>query len=129
MLHVFRKQIVKSLVLGVGLFCLSAFFMSGPAQAEVLWQFNVPVNLKNMPKSVEHVQVHWTLYADGFVELADDVVEISLDASHLQWKSHNLFYLPSLCFLISLFLLRSPFHSRNDQFCCCDLCRGNPKTC
>ena len=54
--------------------------ISNPAIADkVLWEFNVPVNLENMPDAVEYVVIEWGLYVDILDSpLAQDSIFIPL---------------------------------------------------
>jgi len=89
MTHPFKNAGVRPLRVGLGLLCLSLFFVSGQARAEeLLWKFEVPVHVKDIPQGVEHVVLHWYLYEQLHTKLAEDQVffEFKANAGGKFWK-------------------------------------------
>ena len=77
-----KKTKAKIFVAGLIFMNLTLAIISGSAYAdEVLWEFNVPIKLKNMPEVVEYVVIKWGLYQDGSV-VGGDSIFIPMDAAN-----------------------------------------------
>ena len=76
-----KKTITVGLVLALCGLCLTAVLMDKKANAEaVLWEFELPIELKEMPKSITHIAIRWYLMDNKAKLIADDIaVEIPVD--------------------------------------------------
>lgn len=80
-----KKILRKSGKMVLGLWMLVALLsFAVPAQAaKVLWEFDVPIFLKNMPNEVKYVCVHWYLYGENFADITNkrECVPVTLNAN------------------------------------------------
>jgi hypothetical protein len=76
-----KKTISIGLFLALCVFCLTTVLIDKKADAEtVLWDFEIPIELKNMPKSITHIAVRWYLLDKNGKALAEDTAtEIPVD--------------------------------------------------
>ena len=83
MKKIFKRTKAKIFITGLIFMNLTLAIISGSAYAdEVLWEFNVPVNLKNMPGTVEYVVIEWELKSELFGSvLAEDSIFILMNAN------------------------------------------------
>ncbi|MGB2660873.1 MAG: hypothetical protein WBB86_04355 [Candidatus Omnitrophota bacterium] len=81
MAGVIKKMTAIGFFLALCVFCLTAVLINKEAEAEtVLWDFEIPIELKEMPKSITHIAIHWYLLDKKGKTITDDIAaEIPVD--------------------------------------------------
>ena len=76
-----KRMITIGLFPALCVFCLTAVLVNKEAEAETnIWDFEIPIELKEMPKSITHIAIHWHLLDKNGNTITDDIaVEIPVD--------------------------------------------------